>query len=105
MTLDTVLDGHIERDAALRSGKPRIAGTRITVADVVVMHRYLRQSLEEIAGKYDLPLAAVYAAMVYYYDHQADIDCSIRESESFADGLRSQYPSLVAAKLQAVTHG
>jgi hypothetical protein len=75
------------------------------IADVVIMYRYLRQSLEEISGKYDLPLAAVYAAMTYYYDHQAEIDYSIRESQAFAENLRQHDPSRVQAKLQAVTHG
>lgn len=102
---ETLLNGHIERDTAIRSGKPRIVDSRITVADVVIMYRYLRQSLEEISGKYDLPLAAVYAAMTYYYDHQAEIDYSIRESQAFAENLRQHDPSRVQAKLQAVTHG
>jgi uncharacterized protein (DUF433 family) len=85
--------------------KPRIVDSRITVADVVIMYRYLRQSLEEIGGKYDLPLAAVYAAMTYYYDHQEEIDHGIRESQVFAENLRQHDPSRVQAKLQAVTHG
>lgn len=56
---------YIVMDPGYRGGKPRIAGTRITVADVAIMHRRLGQSLEEIAGSYDLPLAAVYSAMAY----------------------------------------
>lgn len=44
---------HIELSADTRGGKPRIAGTRITVADVVLMHRRLGRALEEIAGTYD----------------------------------------------------
>jgi len=57
----------------VRSGKPRLASTRITVADVVLMNLRLDLSLEEIAATYDLPLAAVYAAMAYYHDHRDDI--------------------------------
>ena len=33
MALDTIVNGHIERDVAIRNGKPRITGTHITVAD------------------------------------------------------------------------
>jgi len=60
------MSNHIESASDTRGGKPRISGTRITVADVVLMHRRLGRALEEIAGTYDLPLAAVYAAMAYY---------------------------------------
>ena len=54
--------------------------TRITVADMVLMHRRLGRALEEISGTYDLPLAAAYAAMAYYYDHRDEIDHSLDEA-------------------------
>ncbi|HET7089164.1 MAG TPA: DUF433 domain-containing protein, partial [Anaerolineae bacterium] len=44
-----VLDRYIEIKADVRSGKPCVAGTRITVSDIVLMHFRLGQSLEEIA--------------------------------------------------------
>ncbi len=91
---------YIEQDPAIRSGKPCIAGTRITVADVVIKYRYLQQSLEEIADTYNLSLAAVYEAMSYYYDHQAMIDDRIREGIRFAEQMEQQTPSRLAAKLQ-----
>ena len=62
---------HIKSTPEVRGGKPHITGSRITVADIVLMHLRLGQSLEEIAGKYELPLAAVYAAIAYYFDHRA----------------------------------
>jgi uncharacterized protein (DUF433 family) len=71
------LDRYIDMTSDIRGGRPRLAGTRITVADLVLMHLRLGQSLEEIAGKYALPLAAVYAAMAYYHDHRAEIDRTI----------------------------
>ena len=49
--------------------------------------------LEEIAGKYDLSLAAVYAAIAYYYDHRTDIDRSIKEDVAFAEAFQRDYPS------------
>ena len=61
--MTTLLEGHIEIDPAIRFGKPRIAGTRITVADVVILHLRMGQSLEEIAGTFDLPLGGLHAAM------------------------------------------
>jgi uncharacterized protein (DUF433 family) len=96
---------HIEMNANTRGGKPRIAGTRITVADVVLMHRRLGRALEEIAGTYDLPLAAVYAAMAYYYDHKDDIDQSLEEEEALADAFKQNNPSRLREKLEALSHG
>ena len=93
--MKTLLDRHIEITPNVRSGKPRIAGTRITVADVVIKHLELGQSLEEIARMFHLPLAAVYAGMAYYYDHRAEIDESIEASEAFAEAFRRENPSLI----------
>ena len=61
------------------------------------MIAYLRlgQSLEEIAGEYDLSLAEVYTAIAFYYDNKTAIDESIRASEVFAESLRPQYPSFM----------
>ena len=96
---------HIEFSADTRGGKPRIAGTRITVADVVLMHRRLDRALEEIAGTYDLPLAAVYAAMAYYYDHKNEIDQSLDEEEALAEAFKRDNPSRLREKLEALSHG
>lgn len=56
---------HIEISSDVRSGKPCIVNTRIAVEDVAVMHLKQGYSLLEIAGKYGLSLASVYAAMAY----------------------------------------
>ena len=37
--------------------------------------------IEEIAGKYNLPLAAVHTAMAYYYDRREEIDRHTLASE------------------------
>jgi len=96
---------HIEFSADTRGGKPRIAGTRITVADVVLMHRRLDRALEEIAGTFDLPLAAVYAAMAYYYDHKNEIDQSLEEEEALAEAFKRDNPSRLREKLEALSQG
>jgi uncharacterized protein (DUF433 family) len=96
---------YIESSADTRGGKPRIAGTRITVADIVLMHRRLGRALEEIAGTYDLSLAPVYAAMAYYYDHKNEIDQSLDEEEGLAEDFKKNNPSRLREKLQALSHG
>lgn len=93
---------HIESTPGTRGGKPRIAGTRITVEDIVLMHLRLGKSLEQIAGDFDLPLAAVYAAMAYYYDHRDAIDRSLEEDIAFAEAFRKNNPSLLREKLKTL---
>lgn len=96
------MSNHIEVTPGTRGGKPRISGTRITVADIVLMHRRLGRALEEIAGTYDLPLAAVYSAMAYYYDHKDEIDQSLDEEDALAEAFRKNNPSRLREKLQAL---
>ena len=105
MTIEMVLNGHIEVMPTVRGGKPHLTGTRITVDDVVVMHYRLGQSLEEIAGKYDLSLAAVYSAMAYYYDHRDEIDRRVQEDQAFVEAFRRANPSPLQEKLQALRYG
>jgi len=94
-----VTEQYIDITAGVCGGRPRVAGTRMTVADIAQMRLQMNLSLEEIAGVYDLPLSAVYAAMAYYFDHRAEIDSRSAEDASFIDELREQYPSKVKAKL------
>src|SRR3972149_5351211 len=97
-----VLDGYIEINPEVRGGKPCVAGTRSRVADVVLMHLRLGQSLEEIAGKYDLSLAALHAAMAYYYDHRTEIDRSIEEDEAYAEAFQRENPPPRPEKLKTL---
>ena len=103
--MEAVLDHHIKTIPDMRGGRPHIAGTRITVADIVIMHLRMGQSLEEIAGRYDLDLADVYAAMAYYYDHRSEIDGSIEAGEAFAEAFRRDNLSLLQVKLGALHNG
>ena len=50
----------------ISGGKPRIAGHRITVENIVIWHERLGKSADEIASDYDITLADVYAALAYY---------------------------------------
>jgi uncharacterized protein (DUF433 family) len=94
--MDNDLHQYIEVNPEIRSGKPCVVGTRITVADVAMMYLRMGQSLEEIAGKYQLSLAAVYTAMAFYFEHRPEIDQRTAESEAFAESQRIKQPSLLA---------
>ena len=94
------LDEHIEVTTGTCGGKPRIAGHRITVQQIVVWHERMGRSVDEIATEYDLDLSDVYAALAYYFDHRAEIDRAINGSEKWIDELRQAVPSPLKQKLQ-----
>lgn len=96
--VDTIAS-HIEMSPGVAGGKPRIAGHRITVQNIVIWHERLGVSADEIAAEYGLSLADVYAALAYYYDHRDEIDRAIREDEEFIAELRRRTPSVLREKL------
>jgi uncharacterized protein (DUF433 family) len=98
MTTET-LDRHIESTPNVAGGKPRIAGRRITVQNIVIWHERMGIGADEIATEYNLTLGDVYAALAYYYDHRPEIDEAIRDGEAFVKALRRCLPSKVALKL------
>ncbi len=89
--METILSINlIVSDPKIRSGRPVIAGTGITVEDVAIATVYHSQDADGIAAWYDLTLAQVHAALAYYYEHKAEIDASIRERRRMADELKEQ---------------
>lgn len=99
MTTET-LNQHIEITPGISGGKPRIAGRRITVENIVIWHERLGKSADEIASDYDISLADVYAALAYYFDHQNDIDRSLDESRTFVGSLRQKFSSKLPRTIQ-----
>lgn len=102
---DLVLDRHIEITAGVAGGKPRIAGHRITVQNIVIWHERMGESVDEISAEYDLSPAAIHAALAYYFDHRQAIDRAIAEDEAFVEALREQNDSPLAKKLDAYRNG
>ena len=79
----------------VRGGKPRIAGHRITVADVAIWHERMGMCPDEIVSEYPtITLSDVHAALAYYFDHRDEVDQDIREGEEFAEKLRAGAPSI-----------
>ena len=97
------LEQHIEITPEIAGGKPRIAGHRITVQNVVIWHERMGKTPDEIATEYNLSLADIYAALAYYFDHRLEIDQSIKESEAFVAALQRKGHSKLQQKLQAQT--
>jgi uncharacterized protein (DUF433 family) len=96
--MDT-MSAHVVLTPGIAGGKPRIAGHRITVQDIVIWHERLGLSADEIATEYDLSLADVYAALAYYYDHREEVDRGMRADEKLVSKLRKRIPSKLKAKL------
>lgn len=61
--------------------EPVIAGTRITVQDVAIWYVVNQSSLGWIVDNFSITPAQVYAALSYYYDHQAQIDAAIAAAD------------------------
>lgn len=92
------LETHIVSTPGVVGGKPRIAGHRITVANVALWHELMGQSVDEIAADYDLTLSEVHAALAHYFDHKASIDEDIRKQEALAEEFRRKSPSKIPAR-------
>ena len=92
MTVQT-LDRYIEITPGTVGGKPRIAGRRIAVQNIVIWHEWMGLSADEIATDYDLSLAEIYAALAYYYNNPKEIDQAIKDSQAFVEEMKKQIPS------------
>lgn len=98
--MESVISEHIEITPGIAGGRPRIAGHRIRVQDIVVWHEHLAMSPDEIISQYPgLTLADVYAALTYYHDHMDDIRRYLAEENELAESLRAQTPSKLMKKL------
>lgn len=85
---------HIEVAPGVCGGKPRIAGSRIRVQDVVVWHERMGRSADEIVSRYpQLTLAGVYSALAYYHDNRQQIESQMSEDRKLVEEVRRLYPS------------
>lgn len=69
----------IVRDDEIRSGTPRIEGTRITVIDVKRRIIDENEDPHVVAGEYGITMGALFTALAYYYEHRDE--CTDRERE------------------------
>jgi uncharacterized protein (DUF433 family) len=99
--MEMVISEHIEITPGVCGGKPRIAGHRIKVQDIVIWYEEMGMSPDEILYHYpSITLADVYAALAYYHDHREEIRRQITEDEAFVREMQAQTPSLLQEKLK-----
>ncbi len=81
----------IVRSPEIRGGRPRIAGTGVTVRRIVGWYK-LGLTPEEIADEIDhLTLAQVHAALAYYHANREEIEADLAAEEAEIERLERQY--------------
>lgn len=98
--MSTQTKQYIVRTPGTCGGRPRIAGHRIRVQDIVQLHEREGRSADEIVSDFpDLTLAEVYAALSYYFDHRDEIEDQIQQDlVAVADAMKT-HQSLLRQKL------
>ncbi|MEM9272134.1 MAG: DUF433 domain-containing protein [Cyanobacteria bacterium P01_F01_bin.143] len=74
-------------------GRPRIAGTRVTVQNVAIDFNSGMKPEEIVSERRNLNPAQVYAALAYYYANKANIDLDIADYYKKMDCLEIGYRS------------
>ena len=89
MATQLSLDQRIEATPGDCGGKPRIAGRRIRVQDIVAWYEFHGMTPDEIVSGYpQITLADVHAALAYYHAHRDEIQQQMMEDEQFVENLR-----------------
>jgi uncharacterized protein (DUF433 family) len=71
----------IDRDPSIRGGRPKIAGTGLSVRRIVGWYK-MGMTPEEIALEYPhLTLAQVHAALAYYHANREEIEADISQED------------------------
>ena len=87
---------HITKTPGVCGGKACIAGHRIRVMDIVLMHEDGGMSPAAIAAEFPgITLADVYAALAYYLDHPDEVAAEFRREQEVADQFRPKFPGKV----------
>ena len=81
----------IVQDDQVRSGRPRIAGTGVTVQRVVGWYM-LGMSPEDIADRIGhLSLAQVHAALAYYHANREEIEVAMAADDAAGDRAEQEW--------------
>ena len=86
MATETDIGTLIIQTPEIRGGRPRVAGTGVTVMRIAGWHK-LGHTPEEIARKIGLSLAQIHAALAYYHANQGAIDADLEVEAAEHDRL------------------
>ena len=80
----------IDRDPKIRGGRPKIAGTGLTISRIAGWYK-MGMTPEEIALEYPhLTLAQVHAALAYYHVNRDEIEADLAQEQAAALHLEHQ---------------
>jgi uncharacterized protein (DUF433 family) len=97
-----VIREHIVSTPDTCGGKPRIAGSRIQVKYIAVMHERQGMSPGDIVAEFPhLTLASVYAALAYAYDHREEMNAELAAERTWYEEQKAKNPSLLQERLKA----
>lgn len=97
-----VIKEHIVSTPDTCGGKPRIAGSRIQVKQIAIMHERQGISPDEIVSQFrHLSLSGVYAALASYHDHSEEINAEIAADRAWYEEQREKQPSKLKDALKA----
>jgi uncharacterized protein (DUF433 family) len=81
----------IVQDSGVRAGRPRIAGTGVSVQRIVSWYM-LGMSPEEIADRIGhLSLAQVHAALAYYHANREEIEAAMAADSAAGDQAEQEW--------------
>ena len=79
----------IVRDESIRSGEPRLEGTRIAVRDIKRRVIDAEEDPHVVAGEYGISMAECFGALAHYYEHRDAFEDDERAAERMRrDGER-----------------
>ena len=81
----------IARTPEVRGGRPRIAGTGVTVRRIVGWYQLGLSPEDMVAEVGHLSLAQVHAALAYYYANRDEIDADLAAEETEAEALEREH--------------
>ncbi len=85
--LDSMLTSH----PGVCGGKRCIAGTRVTVLQIVTLHKR-GETPEEMSLNFpQVTLSQIYAALAYYHANQTEIERELADELAEFDRLKQQY--------------
>jgi len=91
MSTPTDIGTLIVRSPEIRGGRPRVAGTGVTVQRIASWYR-LGLTPEEIADEIPhLSIAQVYAALAYYHANREEIEADLAAEVAYTEELERQH--------------
>jgi uncharacterized protein (DUF433 family) len=100
----TISKEHISKTPGVCGGKACIAGHRIRVLDIFLMHERGGMMPDQIADEFpSITLADIHAALAYYFDHREEIEADMQRDREIAEKYRAMFPSKLA--LLRASHG